>query len=312
MMTTPMTAQKKPEKWANLPKVRGTYAFGHSLREHTTFCIGGKAEVVFFPQDLDDLATFWANRPQNTPITLLGGGSNILIRDGGIAGVVVYIAEGCDAVKTDGLEMYAEAGASTGKVARAARAAELTGLEFLCGIPGSMGGALVMNAGCYGDELCDSLTAVDVIDDSGQRKTLPPVFFRFGYRQSTLPEGWIFTGAHMRLEKGEKTAIRDRMREINKKRADSQPLKWPNAGSLFKNPAGHKAWELIDIAGCRGMRKGDAQVSEKHSNFFINLGSASAAEMEDLAEEVRKKVKEASGITLEWEVRLLGDRAPRF
>lgn len=302
----------RPVKWARLPHVRGSYHFDHPLHELTTFGIGGAAEVLFTPADLDDLAAFWAARPSEAPITLLGEGSNVLIRDGGIPGVTVRIGPGCDKVNITGNTLYCEAGASTGKVARAARNAGLAGAAFLCGIPGSMGGALVMNAGCYGDELCDKLTAVDVIDADGNRQSLPPAFFKFTYRQSTLPENWIFTAAHMALTPGDKQTIRDHMRQINRKRSDSQPLKWPNAGSLFKNPEGQKAWALIHQAGCRGLRRGDAQVSEKHSNFFINLGNATASDMEDLAEDVREKVRKTTGVTLQWEVRLLGDRARRF
>lgn len=299
-----------------LPKVRGSYEFSKSLKDLTTFKIGGPAEVLFTPADVDDLATFWASRPQNVPITLLGEGSNILIRDGGICGVVVRLGKGMDNVELNGTQLFCEAGASTGKVARIARTEMLTGAEFICGIPGSMGGALVMNAGCYGSEMVDVLVDVHVITDKGERKILPPSFFNFTYRNSQLPENWIYTGCTLQLELGEKDQIRDKMRFVNRQRSGSQPLEFPNAGSWFKNPDGPEgklaAWKLIEQSGCRGLRKGDAQVSEKHCNFFINLGAATAADMEDLGQEVAEKVLKATGIQLQGEVRLLGDRVQRF
>lgn len=311
-MTLAVNAPDTPRKWASLPEVRGTYGFSEPLAPLTTFGIGGPAEVLFTPADINDLATFWAQRPEGVPVTLLGDGSNVLIRDGGIPGITVHIGPGCDNIEISGHSLYCEAGAGTGKVARAARNAGLAGAAFLCGIPGSMGGALVMNAGCYGDELCDRLTKVDVIDAEGTLHQKAPAFFNFKYRSSTLPENWIYVAAHMALESASKENIRTHMREINQKRSSSQPLKWPNAGSLFKNPEGAKAWVLIHKAGCPGLRRGDAQVSEKHSNFFINVGQATAAHMEDLAETVREKVRESTGVTLEWEVRLLGDRVRSF
>ncbi len=291
-----------------LPQTKAPYRFMEPLAAYTTFRIGGAAEVFFKPQDIKDLAYFWQNKPHDVDITILGEGSNVLVRDGGIKGVVVHIGRGCDKVEVDGTKIYAQAGASTGKVARMARNAGLSGVEFICGVPGSMGGALVMNAGCYGHELCDILEAVDVIDNTGEIITVDPKTLGFGYRKSNLPEGWLFVAAHLALKAGDKSQVRQAMREINQKRTSSQPLELPNAGSLFKNPEGQKAWQLIQESGCRGLRKGDAQVSEKHSNFFVNLGNATACDMENLAEEVREKVYQKTGTQLEWEVRLLGDR----
>lgn len=295
-----------------LPKVAGVYQPRFSLAGATTLKLGGPAQVLYTPQSFADMGVFLQHKPQDIALTLLGEGSNILVRDGGIPGVVTRFGAGCDNVTIDGTTMRAEAGASTGKVARMARTAELSGVEFICGIPGSMGGALVMNAGCYGGELVDVLTAVEVLTDKGELLTLKPEELGFSYRHSRLPEGWIFVAAQMQLAQGNRDSIREAMREVNHKRSASQPLEWPNAGSFFKNPAGHKAWQLIEEAGCRGLRKGDAQVSEKHCNFFINLGSATASDMEDLAEEVRVAVKHHSGIELEWEVRRLGLRACTF
>lgn len=295
-----------------LPDVRGTYAFSTPLKDFTTFKIGGAAEVLFTPADVADLAHFWQHKPAGVPITLLGEGSNVLIRDGGIAGIVVHIGTGLDTVNIEGEHLFCGAGASTGKVARMARAAELTGAEFICGIPGSMGGALVMNAGCYGSEMVDILTDVHVITEKGEQKILQPSFFNFTYRHSVLPEGWIYAGCTMALKAGDKAQIREKMRHINHQRRQSQPLEYPNAGSWFKNPPPHAAWKLIAEAGCRGLRKGDAQVSEKHCNFFINLGHATAADMENLAQDVQQKVLEVTGVALVAEVRLLGDRARHF
>lgn len=295
-----------------LPAIEGAYQPRYPLAQATTLKLGGPAEVLYTPASIADMGKFLAARPADVPHTLLGEGSNLLIRDGGISGVVTRLGAGCDDVSIRGTTMRAEAGASTGKVARLARTAELSGVEFICGIPGSMGGALVMNAGCYGGELVDVLTAVEVLTDKGELLTLKPEELGFSYRNSKLPQGWVFVAAHMQLANGNKDSIRDAMREVNRKRSGSQPLEWPNAGSFFKNPAGHKAWQLIEEAGCRGWRKGDAQVSEKHCNFFINLGNATAADMEDLAEEVRVAVKHHSHVELEWEVRRLGSRACTF
>ena len=296
----------------NLPEVRGTYEYSKPLKAFTTFKIGGMAEVFFTPADVSDLAYFWRHKPEEVPITLLGEGSNVLVRDGGIAGIVVHIGAGLDEVTIDGTSLFCGAGASTGKVARMARTSGLTGAEFLCGIPGSMGGALVMNAGCYGSEMVDILTNVHVIAANGTQKIMPPSFFQFTYRHSVLPEGWIYTGCTLQLEAGDKEQIREKMRHVNHQRRTAQPLEYPNAGSWFKNPTPHAAWKLIAEAGCRGLRKGDAQVSEKHCNFFINLGHATAADMEDLALEVQQKVLEVTGIQLTPEVRLLGDRVRHF
>jgi UDP-N-acetylmuramate dehydrogenase len=292
-----------------LPKVAGAYTAEAPLATLTTFGIGGPAEVLFSPLNLDDLAHFLRGRPQHLALTLLGGGSNILIRDGGIPGVVIHLGKGCDGVTVEGQRIRAEAGASTGKLARVAREAGLAGIEWICGVPGTIGGALVMNAGCYGGEMKDHLVAVEVVTDQGERKTLNPAEVGFVYRGSHLPKGWVFAAAVLELPQGDKATIRERMREVNHKRAATQPLELPNAGSLFKNPPGPvKAWQLIEQAGCRGRRKGDAQVSEKHCNFFVNLGQATAADMEDLAEEVRAAVQNVTGVTLEWEVKRLGVR----
>lgn len=302
-----------PKKWANLPLIRGVYKCAEPLDRYTTFRIGGPAEILYTPADLADLANFWRQQPQDIELTLLGEGSNILIRDGGIPGVVIHIGPGCDAVTLDGTLMRAEAGASTGKVARMARQAELTNAEFICGIPGSIGGALKMNAGCYGSELIDILEAVEVITHTGEHRTVSPQELGFAYRTSALPEGWIFAAAHLRLQPGNRDDIREKMRTVNHNRAASQPLELPNAGSLFKNPEGpKKAWQLIEGAGCRGLRKGDAQVSEKHCNFFVNLGKATAADMEDLAEDVRARVLAQTGVNLVWEVKVLGTRKCAF
>lgn len=271
----------------------------------TTLKIGGVAEYFFQPQNLVELADFIRHKPQGMDITLLGEGSNILIRDGGIAGVVISLKNLVEVVVT-GETVTAQAGATSGKVARAAREAGLTGIEFLCGIPGSVGGALYMNAGAYGHQTADNLISVEVMTSEGELKTLTPEEVGFSYRKNNLPVGWLFVGATFKLQKGDKEAIRSRMREINKERATSQPLNMPSSGSWFKNLEDKKAWQITDEAGCRGMRVGQAQVSEKHSNFFVNLGGATAQDMEKLSEKVEQQIKEKLGITMHREVRIIG------
>ena len=308
MKTQQQQVNNLPKKWANLPLIRGVYMCDEPLEAYTTFRIGGPAEVLFHPLDLDDFCTFLGGKPQDVALTILGDGSNILVRDGGIPDVVVRLSKGCDNVSVEGDKIRAEAGASTGKVARAAREAGLTNLEWICGIPGSIGGALVMNAGCYGWEMVDVLEEIELIDPQGGRHKVAPQDVAPRYRATTLPQGWYYGAAVFKLENGKKDEIRQRMREVNTKRRLSQPLELPNAGSLFKNPDGHKAWQLIEQAGCRGKRLGDAQVSEKHCNFFVNLGNATAADMETLAEDVRTHVQQKTGVLLEWEVRRLGQK----
>lgn len=298
-------------KLENLPSIKGTIEFDVPLKNYTTVKIGGPAEIWLQPLDFDDLANFIHNKPQHIPLTVLGEGSNMLIRDGGIPGAVVHLHRGFDAVEVNDTFITAEAGASCGKVARAAREAGLTGLEFFCGIPGSVGGAVRMNAGAYGDETVDNLREISVITDQGQRKTIAPTALDFKYRSSGLPPGWVITSAVFELKQGDKEQIRAGMRQINRERSTSQPLHLPSSGSWFKNPTlpdgtKGKAWQVVSDAGCRGMQVGEAQVSEKHSNFFVNLGGATSCDMEALSDKVQAIVKEKLNIELQREVRFTG------
>ena len=289
-----------------LPPVRGGYVANASLARHTWFRTGGPAEVLFRPASADDLSQFLAARPRDVPLTVIGIGSNLLVRDGGVPGVVIRLDAGTAKIRVEGLEIVAGAGAASPHVAVAAREANVAGLEFLSGIPGSIGGALRMNAGAYGAEMKDIVVSARALDDSGRFHDLDLDDLGFTYRHSAVPEDWIFVEGRLRGKVGTRDAIAARMVEIQTEREQNQPLRTPTGGSTFKNPDGHKAWELIERAGCRGLKRGAAMVSEKHCNFLINTGGATAADLEALGEEVRRRVKATSGITLEWEVRRIG------
>ena len=292
-----------------LPKVRGSYRERVNLAKINWFNAGGEAEVVFRPADTQDLADFIANKPKDVPVTVLGVGSNLLVRDGGIDGVVIRLGRGFVEVKKEGDLIRAGAGALSFNVAMASAEYEIAGLEFLSGIPGTVGGACAMNAGAYQGDVASVLVQAEAVDEAGQIHQLTPQDIGYVYRGHTMPEGMIFTQALLKGEVGQKQKILARIKEINETREASQPIKSRTSGSTFKNPAGKKAWELIDAAGCRGLKIGGAQVSEKHCNFLINTGDATAADIENLGEEVRKRVKEKSGITLEWEIKRIGKNA---
>jgi UDP-N-acetylmuramate dehydrogenase len=236
---------------------------------------------------------------------VLGVGSNLLVRDGGIKGVVIRLMRGFTTVTAEGHEVVAGAGAPDLNVALTAREHALAGLEFLSGIPGTIGGAIAMNAGAYGGEFAQVLISAEAVDRAGQRHRVSAAELGFSYRHSSAPADWIFTSARLKAEPGDQLAIARRIAEIDSTRSDSQPRS-RTGGSTFVNPPGHKAWELIDQAGCRGLRIGQAQVSEKHCNFLINLGAATATDIEALGEEVRQRVFDKSGVRLEWEIRRLG------
>jgi UDP-N-acetylmuramate dehydrogenase len=290
-----------------LPAVRGRLRANAPLAEVTWFRVGGPAEVLFRPADRDDLIHFLASRPADVPVTVLGVASNLLVRDGGVPGVVVRLLRGFVDLDTDGHDVLAGAGALDLNVAKTAQLAGITGLEFLCGVPGTLGGALRMNAGAYGTEIKDVLVQAEAVHaGSGEVRTFDVADLGYGYRHSSLPEDWIFLSARLRGQPGEGEAIAARMAEIQGQRGDSQPIKTATSGSTFKNPQGHKAWQLIDAAGCRGLRMGGAQVSQKHTNFLINTGDATAADLEALGEEVRRRVYETSGVQLDWEIRRIG------
>ena len=289
-----------------LPAVRGRYSEGAPLSRVTWFRVGGPAEVVFRPADGEDLAAFLAAKPADVPLTVVGVGSNLLVRDGGVPGVVVRLGRGFAGVATLGTEVHAGAVALDGNVAAVAAEAAIGGLEFLSGIPGTIGGALRMNAGAFGSEMKDVVSAARAVDASGTVHDLEPLDLGFAYRHCAVPADWIFVSAVLIGYPGVRSEIARRMEDIQVARQATQPQGLPTGGSTFANPPGHKAWQLIDAAGCRGLRRGGAMVSEKHCNFLVNTGSASAADLEGLGEEVRGRVFETSGVDLQWEIRRIG------
>jgi UDP-N-acetylmuramate dehydrogenase len=290
-----------------LPPVRGSLAQGAPLKDLVWFRAGGPAEVLFRPADADDLASFLAAKPAELRVSVIGVGSNLLVRDGGIPGAVVRLSSAFGKIETDGMRVRAGAAALDGAVARAAADAGIAGLEFLRGVPGTIGGALKMNAGCYGKEIKDVFVEAVAIDGKGNKIRLSSADMAFEYRKARgAADDLIFIEAVFEGTKDDPAAIRARMEELSANREASQPIKSKTGGSTFKNPPGQKAWQLIDQAGCRGLKIGGAQVSEKHTNFLINTGDATAADLENLGEEVRKRVKEKFAITLEWEIKRVG------
>jgi UDP-N-acetylmuramate dehydrogenase len=297
-----------------LPPVRGRYGEDAALDRITWFRVGGPAEVMFRPADRDDLLDFLKAKPADVPVTVIGVGSNLLVRDGGIPGVVVRLGRGFAELTAEGEELVCGAGALDANAAKAARLAGIGGLEFLFGVPGTVGGALRMNAGAYGKEIKDVLVWAEAVDPAGALHRLDAAELGMSYRRSAAPEDWIFLAARLAGRRDAPLAIQARMDEIQQTRDESQPIRSRTGGSTFKNPpseaaGGRSAWQLIDDAGCRGLTLGKAQVSEKHCNFLINLGGASAADLEDLGEEVRRRVEADSGVLLEWEIRRIGVRA---
>ncbi|HEU0070535.1 MAG TPA: UDP-N-acetylmuramate dehydrogenase [Alphaproteobacteria bacterium] len=302
-----MAERQVPQRLIDrLPAVRGRYTEAADLSRVTWFKVGGPAEVMFRPLDAEDLMAFLAAKPADVPVTVLGVGSNLLVRDGGIDGVVIRLGRGFTEIKAEGTTVTAGAAALDLNVAIAARSAGIAGLEFLSGIPGLIGGALRMNAGAYGREMTNVTVAAEAVDAQGKLHKLNHADLGFTYRHSAIAEDWIFTSATLQGEAGDPAAIQARMDEIQAARAETQPLRTPTGGSTFKNPQGHKAWQLVDQAGCRGLRMGGAQVSELHCNFLINTGDATAADIEALGEEVRRRVFAQSGVTLEWEIKRIG------
>lgn len=289
------------------PPVRGKLRANADIARNTWFQVGGAAEWLFKPEDTEDLALFLRSRLGDLPVTIIGVGSNVLVRDGGVPGVVVRLGRGftkMEVVQRSTLNVGAAC--LDIHVARFACDHGIGGLEFLSGVPGTIGGAVVMNAGAYGSDVSQVLVSVEAIDAQGNLHILSKEQLDFGYRRSALPEGWIVTAAMLQGVPGDKAATARRMQEIQQAREDTQPVRTRTGGSTFKNPPGHKAWELIDAAGCRGLQWGGAQVSEKHCNFLINTGTATAADLENLGEEVRERVMAHSGIALEWEIRRIG------
>ena len=299
-------SQSRPHLIDRLRKPRGRLTADAPLGPQTWFRTGGNAEVLFRPADVEDLASFLHDLPGDVPVTVLGVGSNLLVRDGGLRGVVVRLMRGFTGITVEDHEVIAGAGTPDLNVALTAREHSLAGLEFLSGIPGTIGGALRMNAGAYGGEIAQVLVSCEAVDRSGQLHRAAAAGMGFSYRHSDAPADWIFTSARLRASPGDQIAIARRIHEIDSARTESQPRS-RTGGSTFVNPPGHKAWELIDRAGCRGLKIGGAQVSEKHTNFLINTGDATAADIEALGEEVRRRVFEQSGVRLEWEIRRIGE-----
>ncbi|MCC7426117.1 MAG: UDP-N-acetylmuramate dehydrogenase [Alphaproteobacteria bacterium] len=293
-----------------LPPVRGRLVPDAPLGAQTWFRAGGAAEVLFRPADADDLAAFMAARPADVPVSVIGVGSNLIVRDGGVPGVVVRLARGFNAIAAEADGILAGAACLDLAVAEAAAQAGLCGLEFLSGIPGTIGGAVAMNAGAYGRETREALDWAEIVTPDGRQARLANAELGFAYRRSALPAGAIVTRARLRAMPEDKAAIAARMAEIRRQREASQPTRARTGGSTFKNPEGARAWELIDRAGCRGLRRGDAMVSEKHANFLLNTANATAADIEGLGEEVRRRVKAATGVSLEWEIRRIGRFLP--
>jgi UDP-N-acetylmuramate dehydrogenase len=292
-----------------LPAIRGDYASAVPMARHTWFGVGGPAEIIFTPADNDDLASFLAACPADIPVLTIGAGSNLLVRDGGISGVVIRTPAHMNTITHDGDVVTAGAGARDAEVARYAAKAGLAGLEFLVGIPGTVGGGLRMNAGAYGGEFRDVVLRAYGFDRTGQPLSATPDEMGMAYRHSDAPADWIFTHADLRAEAGDSTAIRARMKEIVASRGDAQPRGVRTGGSTFANPPGGKAWQEIDAAGCRGLEIGGALVSEKHCNFLINQGAASAHDIECLGETVRQRVASRGGPALRWEIRRVGQLA---
>jgi UDP-N-acetylmuramate dehydrogenase len=298
---------------ARAPRLRGRIVASAPIAETTWFRVGGPAQALFSPADEDDLAYFLAGLPRETPVTTIGLGSNIIVRDGGVEGVVIRLGgRAFGAIEiTDGCRLVAGAAAPDQYVARAAAKGGVDGLAFLRGVPGSIGGAVAMNAGAHGGEIKDALIEARGVDRTGARRAFSRADMGFSYRHSSAPEDVVFTAAVFQGRPGEAAAIEAEMERITRAREASQPIREKTGGSTFKNPPGFKAWELIDQAGCRGLRLGDAEVSTMHCNFLINRGQANAADLEALGEEVRRRVLETSGVALEWEIKRIGQALER-
>lgn len=316
-----MNAVLKQDEWG-LPAVRGRYTENAPLGEKGWFACGGTAEVMFKPEDRDDLAAFLSACPKHIPVTTLGVLSNTIVRDGGLPGVVIRLGkEFAKVVTLDQARVQAGSLALDGNVAQAAARASIAGLEFFSGIPGTIGGALRMNAGCYGSETKDVLIEAKALDRDGNLLTLTPQQMGMTYRHTTTPEDYIFVEALFQGQAGDAEKIREFMDGIKTKRNASQPIREKTGGSTFANPTadeiakaglpeGTKVWQLIDRAGCRGLKLGGAMMSDMHANFMINTGTATANDLEALGEEVRRRVLADSGITLRWEIKRIGVPLP--
>ena len=290
-----------------LPKVRGKLTPNAPLAKLVWFKTGGNADWMFEPADIDDLRDFLSALDRAMPVMALGLGSNMIVRDGGVEGVVVRLGKAFSGVKVlDDHQLECGGGASGILVSSTARDAGIAGLEFLRGIPGTVGGFVRMNGGAYGREVADILIDCDVMFPCGKLSRVPVEELAYSYRHSELASGAIVVSARFQGTPGDPAVIGAEMERIAKAREESQPLRTKTGGSTFKNPDGHKAWELVDAAGCRGLTMGGAQVSEKHTNFLINTGDATSSDIEALGEEVRRRVRENSGVELQWEIQRVG------
>jgi len=292
-----------------LPEVRGSLRANVPLAPFTWLRVGGAAEALFMPKDEADLAHFLSATPDDIPVQILGVASNTLVRDGGVKGVVIRLGPAFGKVTTDGKTITAGAAALDKSVAKKAAIAGIAGLEFYAGVPGTIGGALRMNAGCYGSETKDVLVGVIALDRTGRRQVMSLEDMKYSYRHCGAPKDLFFVEAVFEGTPDKPDLIDARMAEITKKREASQPIREKTGGSTFKNPDENSSWKLIDAAGCRGLRVGGAQMSEQHCNFMINIDDATAADLETLGETVRARVLESQGVDLHWEIRRIGDAA---
>jgi UDP-N-acetylmuramate dehydrogenase len=301
-----------PDLKSRMPALRGRLLANQPLAGLTWFRVGGPAQALFMPEDEEDLAYFLSALAEEIPVTVIGLGSNLIVRDGGVPGVTIRLGRGFNEVTTEeGNRVRAGAAVPDVKVARAAQEAGIAGLSFLRGIPGAIGGALRMNGGAYGRETKDALIEARGVDHSGRVRVFANADMGYSYRHCGVAEDVIFTQALFAGAAGDPATIAAEMDKITGAREATQPIKSRTGGSTFKNPPGHKAWQLIDAAGCRGLTIGGAQVSELHCNFLINLGTATASDIETLGETVRRRVKESSGAALEWEIKRIGVPATR-
>lgn len=278
-----------------------------SLAPMTGFGVGGRASVFFSPQDPTDLAAFLGSLPPNVPLLVLGKGSNLLVRDGGFPGIVIFLGAFSQEVSVSGSLIEANANVSLSQLARTSQQAGISGMEFLATIPGSLGGALRMNAGCYGREMRDTLVWVEAVNREGRLARFSRDDLGYGYRTCALSKEWVFTRAALQGNAGDPNEILALMQQHRAHRRKTQPIGVRTAGSTFANPPGHKAWELIERSGFRGMQRGMAAVSDVHCNFLVNLGGACAGDIEALGEEIREKVRQDSGIMLSWEIERIGN-----
>lgn len=290
-----------------LPIVRGKYKENYKLAHLTWFKVGGAADVLYKPVDEDDIANFLKQNGGKLPVTVIGAGSNIIIRDRGVEGVVIKLGSGFTEIEIlpEG-DLLVGAACLNFNLAKFTQANGIKGFEFLVGIPGTVGGGVAMNAGSYGSEFKDIVKSVYALDKMGAQMQIPLKDIGFDYRKNSLPTNLIYTKVVFRADRGDPDEIKLKMQDINKKRAETQPITEKTSGSTFANPEGKRAWELIDQAGLRGIRIGDAVISEKHCNFMINQGNANASDMEQLGEFVKNKVKDHSGIELKWEIKRIG------